>query len=332
MKRLSLLSCLAVSLAACQSDRPLVDDAWDVAIASISDTGQSPHYDGLRLEEQPDLVPLGRDPGSGLWEFAHSRSGAVPARARDGQLLVGAQTGLVFVLIPGGSFFQGAQSEDPSAPGFDAGASEWEAPVRQVLLEPFFLSKFELTAAQWNRIRNEAPPSEGGDLPALRMSWFEGTEVLAELRLELPTSAQWEYAARASRRSPWWTGDTAASLAGAENLLDESRREERPMTFRDTPIEEFAPWNDGYPFHAPVGSLRPNPFGLYDVHGNAFEWCRDTPEAGIRALRGGGSFVLPRFARVSIEWSREPEFRGGHLGLRPAREIVGDKEREGSGR
>ena len=226
----------------------------------------------------------------------------------------------MFVLIPGGSFFMGAQNSEPSAPGYDASASEWGAPVRSVAIEPFFLSKFEMTAAQWQSMRGGEPPADGADLPAFQICWTEGSDVLTEAGLVLPTSAQWEYAARGTTVSPWWTGDASESLEGAENLLDESGRGIR----RDNQgqlLENFAPWNDGHPRHASVGSFRPNPLGLYDVHGNAFEWCRDAPDPGRRTVRGGGSFVLPEFARVSIEWDREPEFRSGHLGVRPAIEI-----------
>jgi formylglycine-generating enzyme required for sulfatase activity len=282
------------------------------------DREQSPLYDGLRLDEQPGLVPLGRDPESGLYEFGHTRSGRLPIRGQKGSLAIGPGTGLVFVLIPGGRFFMGAQATDPLAPGYDPEASEWEAPVREVSVGPFFLSKFELTAAQWQRLRGEKPPAEGAQLPVMRVSSDECENVLTEVGLVLPSSAQWEYAARGMTQSPWWTGTTEATLEGAENLRDRSTegRLENP--------DGNAPWDDGYPRHAPVGSFRANPFGLHDVHGNAFEWCADRPEPGLRTLRGGGSFVIPRYARVSIEWSRETEFRGGHLGLRPACAILAE--------
>ena len=335
MKHLRLLSSLLCA-AACHVEPDTLEGSvsqssvyenvtWEAAIASISDPLRTPQYGGLVLSEQAGLVPIGCDPQSGLWEFAHLRSGSVPARDAAGRFKMEANTGLVFVLIPGGTFLMGAQSADPSSPGYDADASEWEAPVRLVAVDPFFASKFEMTVGQWRRIRGEATPPEGAERPVVSVSWDECAEALPLVGLSLPTSAQWEYAARGSTQSPWWTGTTKQSLDGAENICDASVKG-HVKNSRGEVYEKFEAWNDGYPHHAPVGSFRPNPFGLYDVHGNVFEWCRDEPELGIRNLRGGGSFVLAYFTRVSIEWSRESEFRGGHLGVRPTYEIAGPLE------
>ncbi|QEG33476.1 serine/threonine-protein kinase [Bythopirellula goksoeyrii] len=80
---------------------------WDHACKSIADSEECPQYKGLTIKPQLGLVPLGRDPDSGLWEFAHLETGAIPIR-REGKLFLNDDTGLVFVLIPGGTFLMGA--------------------------------------------------------------------------------------------------------------------------------------------------------------------------------------------------------------------------------
>ena len=124
---------------------------------------RSPLYDELDLEPQVGLVPIGRDPHSGLWEFAHVDSGEPPPRIESEDLAIGPQTSIVMVLIPGGTFAMGAVSpavtEGPLDPKWntDPFAASDESPVRDVELEPFFISKFELHQAQWQRLAGAQP-------------------------------------------------------------------------------------------------------------------------------------------------------------------------------
>jgi len=76
-------------------------------------------YDGLALREQLGFIPLGRDPESGLWEFAHLMTGEPARRAEDGNLVLTEETGLVLVLLPGGRFWMGAQANDPNGRNYD---------------------------------------------------------------------------------------------------------------------------------------------------------------------------------------------------------------------
>ena len=88
------------------------------------------------------------------------------------------------------------------------------------------------------------------------------------MTVRLPTETQWEYACRAGSATHWWWGDAPAGGAGKCNAADKTGK----ARFRKWHIFE---WEDGCVFTAPVGSYRPNAFGLYDMHGNVWEWCRD---------------------------------------------------------
>ncbi len=244
--------------------------AWREAIAAIADPARSPHYRGLQLEPVFGLVPLGPDPRSRLHEFAHLPSG--PAARRDpgtGELVVAEDTGIVLVLLPGGVVRVGA---DPVAgPHLDPLAPPLDAPSHEFDCAPFFVAKHELTQAQWlrfdhNRSRLKIGHVAGPGLPPLTgrhpvegVSKEEAARVAFRMGLQLPTSRQWEYAARGGTAGRWWTGDDAEALRRAERLADGPGR------------PQPTPW--------PVGSGAPNPFGLCDVLGNVREWCLDAPRS-----------------------------------------------------
>ncbi|MBN2492699.1 MAG: formylglycine-generating enzyme family protein, partial [Planctomycetes bacterium] len=286
---------------------------------------------------------------SGLFEFAHLPSGAIPVRHAAGWLERTEQTGVVLVLLPGGTFAMGAERERPAGvPGptvLDPQAAADEGPVHRVELAPFFLSKYEMTQAQWVRFTGTnpsywVPGKRVGDRevtglhPVEQVSWEECRETLRRLGLVLPTEAQWEYAARAESRTPWHTGEDPRALAGHTNLADEGSS---AHFARDIRVEPGL--SDGYVSHAPVGSYRPNPFGLHDVHGNVWEWCRDsylpygehapapgdgrreTADARFRVYRGGGFYDSSYRARSSVRGHDAPAYRDLNLGVRPARAI-----------
>ncbi|MBN2489682.1 MAG: protein kinase, partial [Planctomycetes bacterium] len=128
-------------------------EAWQRTVEAIADATTHPHYRGLRLRPQLGLVPLGPDPQSGLFEFAHLPSGAIPVRNGAGRLERTEEIGVVLVLLPGGTSAMGAERERPAgAPEpavLDSQAAADEGPVHRVELAPFFLSKYEMTQAQW---------------------------------------------------------------------------------------------------------------------------------------------------------------------------------------
>ena len=316
---------------------------WSRATASIRNRSECPAYGGLELEPVLGLLPVGRDPDSGLWEFVDLATGNPPERDPNGRLELEGNSGLVFVLIPGGTFAMGAQPFDPSDRNYDRDAREDENPVVEITLDPFFLSKYEMTQGQWERLVASNPSKYfAGSLwggrtigernPVERVSWFEAKTQLDRFGYRLPTEAQWEYAARGTTESPWWTGTEKETLAGAANLCDSYA------------IRHQAPWiadewlDDGHFVHAPVGSYRPNPFGLHDVYGNVFEWCRDvharyaektsagegeriTLDADVRVVRGGAFTSSAAKARSSHRESAVPDLQTEFIGLRPMRSL-----------
>jgi formylglycine-generating enzyme required for sulfatase activity len=306
---------------------------WDDAIRSIA---ALPVYAGLALAPQVGLVPLGPDPRSGLWEFAHVRTGEVPARGPDGELALAESSALVLVLIPGGAFDMGAQARDPAARNYDPQAFQGEGPVRRVAVEPFFIGKHELTQGQWSRFTGSNPSGfyPGSRFvptpitllhPVEQIDWEPARRTLEHLGLALPTESQWEYAARAGTQTVWWTGDEKESLRGAVNLAD------RTVAVAGLDWPSTADWpdlDDGYISHAPVDHYRPNAFGLHNVHGNVAEWCADEPPAEtdepvgeVEHCSRGGNFK--QNARVARSASRvlQKAYAGEVIGVRPARAI-----------
>jgi formylglycine-generating enzyme required for sulfatase activity/serine/threonine protein kinase len=319
-------------------------NGWADAIASIADRDKSPAYAGLTIVPQLGLVPIGQDPSSGLWEFTHVETGEFPEIGTDGALAVRDATGLVFVLIPGGTFLMGTQSGDATKPGFDRYSESQESPPHEVTLDPFFLSKYEMTQGQWLRCSGSNPSAgsragAGAELPletpVQQVSWLECDAILKRLGLVIPTEAQWEYAARAGTTTPWWTGDSPESVEGAANLADRYCKEHGgPSAWA---YEEWL--NDGQTVTSPVGIFRPNAFGLHDVIGNAWEWCRDPyggyanpvrpgdgerlmPDAPNRPVRGGSYSDVILNARVPTRNAYTPRDRDRSLGVRPARRLM----------
>ncbi len=176
------------------------------------------------------------------------------------------------------------------------------------------------------------------DHPVVNVSWNDAVAFCQWLskkegrHYRLPTEAEWEYACRAGTTTRYWSGDDLESLGKIANLYDATTAAALPDW------SKFAlKSSDGFVFTAPVGSFRPNPFGLYDMHGNAWQWCSDFygedyyahsplddpqgPPSGERHIRrGGGWLSWPMYVRASFRNYNTPQSRYFNLSFRVVRE------------
>jgi len=320
---------------------------WKNAIDSIADFKKCPLYCGLVITPQIGLKPIGQNPQSGLWEFAHLKTGVPPKRDAQGRIILAEDSGLVFVLIPGGEFAMGASKPSENAtvlqPNEDPETTWCEEPVRRISISPFFISKYEMTQSQWKRITGHNPsgfketslPPPSALYPVENIEWEIAHETLFALNLRLPTEAEWEYSARGGTTTVYWTGNQKETLEGVANIADTNIVALYPYIF-------FEKWlNDGWAHHAPVGSFRENPFGLYDVCGNIMEFCQDVFYSGYQkrpvdgsaceylddSLRGrvvkGGSYHLPaKMCRSAYRGRCYIGTAATNFGVRPARSLA----------
>ena len=172
--------------------------------------------------------------------------------------------------------------------------------------------------------------NQGDDHPVVLVSWNDATAFCAWLSnkegktYELPTEAEWEYACRAGTTTRFWCGDKDASLQGNANVADASFKEKCPG-------HDGVAWADGYAFTSPVGSFKPNPWGLYDMGGNVWQWCADDygpyQEGNIkdpihkestngRVVRGGAWSGSPRDCWSACRWYHDLAYRDDCLGFR----------------
>ncbi len=183
------------------------------------------------------------------------------------------------------------------------------------------------------------------DHPVVNVTWHDAARFCAWLgrkegkTYRLPTEAEWEYACRAGSTTRYHTGDDPEALAAVANVADATGAEQGRKEFPDWGRFALAA-RDGHVFTAPVGSYRPNAWGLFDMHGNVWEWCSDwhapdyyarSPvddppgaESGtVRVRRGGAWHTFPLWVRSSFRNVNVPETRYLNLGFRVARSADG---------
>jgi len=216
---------------------------------------------------------------------------------------------LEMILIPAGNFKMGS-------PASEKGRYDDETQHEVTLTKSFYMGKYEVTQEQWEAMMGDNPSdTKGAKLPVTDVSWEDCQEFIKKLngitkgKYRLPTDAEWEYACRA--------GTSTAYSFGAKIRPKDANYDDSGI---DQPVS--------------VGSYKPNTFGLYDMHGNVWEWCEDWFEdypAGAvidpkgpakgeyRVLRGGSFDGNVSRARSSYRTTYSPSSRYGDVGFRLAR-------------
>ena len=219
---------------------------------------------------------------------------------------LGDSINLDMIAIDGGIFQMGASAKEK-------GSTLREKPQHEVTVKPFFMSKFLITQAQWsavvtkcarvNRDLNEnCPEFKGNDRPVEKVSWCDAIEFCDRLSQEtglvyrLPTEAEWEYACRAGSSTPFAFGETITSDLANYNA-NYTYAQETAGKYRGQTID--------------VGSFLPNAFGLYDMHGQVWEWCFDpwrenylkySNNNSMYPLRGGSWNYRPIHCRSAFRY------------------------------
>jgi sulfatase modifying factor 1 len=211
----------------------------------------------------------------------------------------------------------------------DQNVREWanqaeHEPTCVPIKQGFWLADTPCTQAFWQAVTGENPShfSKGPDAPERpveSVNWNDVDEQFVQRfaqtpawgtgdRLCLPSEEEWEYAARAGTRSAYWWGDAWDATRGNANVAGERRWDDKEGT---TPVRRYAP----------------NPWGLFDVHGNVWEWCSspwrprlDAPEARPdeerRVVRGGSWVYRPGYARAACRIRRPRRYAIQHQGFR----------------
>jgi formylglycine-generating enzyme required for sulfatase activity len=242
-------------------------------------------------------------------------------------------TGMTFVPVEGGCFQMGS-------PAAEVGRDEDEA-LHRVCVQSFAMADREVTNRQYRLFRSDHDsgsffglPLNGDEQPAVSLSWHEATAFARWLsertggRFRLPTAAQWEYAARAGTVGARYWGEDPARACRYANVADRTAA-------RYWPGSAIHDCDDGYAVNAPVGAFEPNPWGLYDMLGNVWEWtcsvyveayagaeqrCADSETPAARVMRGGARDEPPRKVRSASRYGNPPDDRSDYLGFRLARE------------
>ena len=264
------------------------------------------------------------------------------------------------VVVPGGQFIMGSAPTEPNR-------LAREGPQHQVVIErPFAIGKFHVTVDQFaafvaetgydagtrcsteedgkfeQRERSWRNPgfNQSASHPAVCLSWNDATAYASWLATKtgrsyrLLTEAEWEYAARAGTTTAFFFGDDEKDFCRYGNGLDQTGKAVIPGAKKWPNI----PCNDRHPYAAPVGSFLPNRFGLYDMHGNAWQWVEDcshesyqgapsdgapwtSGDCNIRIRRGGYWLNPSAVLRTAARLPAPAGFRGQSTGFRLARTL-----------
>jgi formylglycine-generating enzyme required for sulfatase activity len=245
--------------------------------------------------------------------------------------------------IPGGTFWMGS-------PEGEAGRFEDEGPRHEVeLASGYWMGETPVTQTLWEAVMGSNPSRfQSPDRPVERVSWDDCQEFLTAvnrrvkgLELRLPTEAEWECACRGGTTTATWAGDL--TLVGANHAPELDAIAwyggNSGVGFELANGEESSTWREKQYAHTRAGThavrdKAANPYGLYDMLGDVYEWCADgrrtyanvrvqdpygPVDGTLRVYRGGSWLSYARYVRASLRLADSRSYRGGHLGLRVVR-------------
>ncbi|OBQ05166.1 MAG: hypothetical protein AN482_17160 [Anabaena sp. LE011-02] len=199
---------------------------------------------------------------------------------------------LEMVEIPAGTFYMGS-------PENEEGRHDSESPQHQVNVPSFFIGKYPLTQAQYEAIMGNNPAHfKGNNLPVECVSWNDAVAFCQKLsqktgkNYKLPSEAQWEYACRAGTTTPFYFGESITPY-----LVNYDGR----YPYANAPTGQYREQTTD------VGTFPPNAFGLYDMHGNVYEWCEDDWNENYINAPIDGSALISRSDKKTL--------RGGSWGF-----------------
>jgi formylglycine-generating enzyme required for sulfatase activity len=240
---------------------------------------------------------------------------AVPAAEKKGAIETAAiqpqkQMDMEFKELPAGTFTMGS-------PGTETGRDTRELQHQVTISKPFFMQTTVVTQGQWKAVMGTKPwaghkqVNSGDDYPAVHINWYQAVQFCEKLSVtegktfRLPTEAEWEYACRAGATTAWSFGDS------------------------DTKLGDYAWFTNnthlaGQEYAHEVAKKKPNKVGLFDMHGNVYEWCSDiwradyyknspaldptgAPSGRARVIRGGTWRFPPKYTRCAYRTYRDAD-------------------------
>lgn len=227
------------------------------------------------------------------------------------------KSGIVFRLIPKGRFLKGS-------PKSEKGRANDEAMKSVTINDSFYMGKFEVSQRQWKEVMGENPGYFNSDenLPVENVSWadcmvfiskLEALEGLKTGSLNFPSEVQWEYACRAGTLSPFYSGSSSQALskvgwfyenAGTESLAG---KKYHSSLLKSNKNQSKLP-----------GQKFPNAFGLFDMHGNVWEWCSNiySYKNNSRVIKGGGWNIAAPYCRSAARRYNNINKKHPSIGLR----------------
>ena len=321
--------------AAVKQDWPEVMAAADKALAlDDSDTEAKMLRDEARSHQLrvPDGFRLA--PGSGPEPYTNTVWAAA---------IIHEKSGIELVYIPAGTFTMGSPTTEA-----DRGGDETQHQV--TISHGFYLGKYEVTQAQWEKVTGKSPShfkNAGAAAPVENVSW-DDCQAFCEAAgsgLRLPQEAEWEYACRAGTTTALYSGDIKIISDRNAPALDPIAWYGGNSGVTYEGGYDSSGWPEKQEDHKragthPVGQKKPNAWGLYDMIGNVWEWCQDKSETypagpvtlkqpagpagrekgdgAFRVVRGGGWLSSARFCRSAYRFGRGPDYRVTYFGLRVA--------------